>query len=138
MFQLDDKFFEGIGIERMSPQEAVVFKQHVQEELETRVGELITDGFSNEKLEEFEKIIDDAPGFVDSWLISNVSDFRNDRAFLALVEQNGGQENNRQTISEFASMKWLEINRPDFNQITTIVMKEMQDELKANIDKIFG
>ena len=137
MFQLDDKFFEGIGIERMSPQEAAVFKQHVQEELETRVGERITDGFSNEKLEEFEKIIDDAPGFVDSWLISNVSDFRNDRAFLALVEQNGRQENNRQTISEFASMKWLEINRPDFNQITTIVMKEMQDELKANIDKIF-
>ena len=35
-------------------------------------------------------------------------------------------------------MKWLEINRPDFNQITTIVMKEMQDELKANIDKIFS
>lgn len=137
MFQLDDKFFEGIGIERMSPQEAAVFKQHVQEELETRVGERITDGFSNEKLEEFEKIIDDAPGFVDSWLFSNVSDFRNDRAFLALVKQNGGQEN-RQTISEFASMKWLEINRPDFNQITTIVMKEMQDELKANIDKIFS
>ena len=121
----------------MSPQEAAVFKQHVQEELETRVGERITDGFSNEKLEEFEKIIDDAPGFVDNWLMINVSDFRNDRAFIALTQQNGGQEN-RQTIAEFASMKWLEINRPDFNQITTIVMKEMQDELKANIDKIFS
>ena len=137
MYQLDDKFFEGIGIERMSPQEAAVFKQHVQEELETRVGERITDGFSNEKLEEFEKIIDDAPGFVDNWLMINVPDFRNDHAFIALTKQNGGQEN-RQTISEFASMKWLEINRPDFNQITTIVMKEMQDELKANIDKIFS
>ena len=67
----------------------------------------------------------------------NVPDFRNDRAFIALTQQNSGQEN-RQTISEFASMKWLEINRPDFNQITTIVMKEMQDELKANIDKIFS
>lgn len=137
MFQLDDNFFKGIDIDRMSPEEAVVFKQHVQEELEARVGERITDGFSNEKLEEFEKIIDDVPGFVDNWLMINVPDFRSNRAFNALVQQNGGQEN-RQTIAEFASMKWLEINRPDFNQITTIVMKEMQDELKANIDKIFS
>ena len=56
MFQLDDKFFEGIGIERMSPQEAAVFKQHVQEELETRVGERITDGFSNESLKSLKKL----------------------------------------------------------------------------------
>lgn len=137
MFQLDDNFFKGIDIDRMSPEEAAVFKQHVQEELEARVGERITDGFSNEKLEEFEKIIDDVPGFVDNWLMINVPDFRSNRVFNALVQQNGGQEN-RQTIAEFASMKWLEINRPDFNQITTIVMKEMQDELKANIDKIFS
>ena len=137
MFQLDDNFFKGIDIDRMSPEEAAVFKQHVQEELEARVGERITDGFSNEKLEEFEKIIDDVPGFVDNWLMINVPDFRSNRAFNVLVQQNGGQEN-RQTIAEFASMKWLEINRPDFNQITTIVMKEMQDELKANIDKIFS
>lgn len=137
MFQLDDNFFKGINIDRMSPEEAAVFKQHVQEELEARVGERITDGFSNEKLEEFEKIIDDVPGFADNWLMINVPDFRSNRAFNALVQQNGGQEN-RQTIAEFASMKWLEINRPDFNQITTIVMKEMQDELKANIDKIFS
>jgi hypothetical protein len=137
MFQLDDNFFKGIDIDRMSPEEAAVFKQHVQEELEARIGERITDGFSNEKLEEFEKIIDDVPGFVDNWLMINVPDFRSNRAFNALVQQNGGQEN-RQTIAEFASMKWLEINRPDFNQITTIVMKEMQDELKANIDKIFS
>ena len=57
MFQLDDKFFEGIGIERMSPEEAAVFKQHVQEELEARIGERIMDGFSSEKLEEFEQLL---------------------------------------------------------------------------------
>ena len=137
MFQLDDKFFEGIGIERMSPEEAAVFKQHVQEELEARIGERIMDGFSSEKLEEFEQIMDDAPGFVDTWLRLTVPDFRNDKTFAALVQNNNGQET-RQVISEFASLKWLEINRPDFNQISMLVIKEMQDELKANIDKIFS
>ncbi len=137
MFQLDDKFFEGIGIERMSPEEAAVFKQHVQEELEARIGERIMDGFSSEKLEEFEQIMDDAPGFVGNWLRLNVPDFRNDKTFAALVQNNNGQET-RQVISEFASLKWLEINRPDFNQISMLVIKEMQDELKANIDKIFS
>ena len=137
MFQLDDKFFEGIGIERMSPEEATMFKQHVQEELEARIGERIMDGFSSEKLEEFEQIMDDAPGFVDNWLRLNVPDFRDDKAFVALVQNNNGQET-RQVIAEFASLKWLEINRPDFNQISMLVIKEMQDELKANIDKIFS
>ena len=137
MFQLDDKFFEGIGIERMSPEEAAVFKQHVQEELEARIGERIMDGFSSEKLEEFEQIMDDAPGFVDNWLRLNVPDFRNDKTFAALVQNNNGQET-RQVISEFASLKWLEINRPDFNRISMLVIKEMQDELRANIDKIFS
>ena len=137
MFQLDDKFFEGIGIERMSPEEAAVFKQHVQEELEARIGERIMDGFSSEKLEEFEQIMDDAPGFVDNWLRLNVPDFRNDKTFAALVQNNNGQET-RQVISEFASLKWLEINRPDFNQISMLVIKEMHDELRANIDKIFS
>ena len=122
MFQLDDKFFEGIGIERMSPEEATMFKQHVQEELEARIGE---------------RIMDDAPGFVDNWLRLNVPDFRDDKAFAALVQNNNGQET-RQVITEFASLKWLEINRPDFNQISMLVIKEMQDELKANIDKIFS
>lgn len=137
MFQLDDKFFEGIGIERMSPEEATMFKQHVQEELEARIGERIMDGFSSEKLEEFEQIMDDAPGFVDNWLRLNVPDFRDDKSFAALVQNNNGQET-RQVIAEFASLKWLEINRPDFNQISMLVIKEMQDELKANIDKIFS
>ena len=137
MFQLDDNFFKGIDIDRMSPEEAAVFKQHVQEELEARIGERIMDGFSSEKLEEFEQIMDDAPGFVDNWLRLNVPDFRNDKTFAALVQNNNGQET-RQVISEFASLKWLEINRPDFNQISMLVIKEMQDELRANIDKIFS
>ncbi len=56
MFQLDDKFFEGIGIERMSPEEAAVFKQHVQEELEARIGERIMDGFQVKNLKNLNKL----------------------------------------------------------------------------------
>lgn len=35
--------------------------------------------------------MDDAPGFVDNWLRLNVPDFRNDKTFAALVQNNNGQ-----------------------------------------------
>lgn len=49
MFQLDDKFFWRIGIGECH-EEAAVFKQHVQEELEARIGERVIDGFQVKNL----------------------------------------------------------------------------------------
>ena len=50
MFELDDKFFEEIGLNAMPQNEKESFKNHVQEEIQVRVGERISDGMTIEKM----------------------------------------------------------------------------------------
>jgi hypothetical protein len=54
MFELDERFFDEIGVNRMPEKEREEFKKHIQDEVEVRVGERISDGISAEKLDEFE------------------------------------------------------------------------------------
>ena len=58
MFQLDDKFLADIGLNDLPDEQKQAFLQHIYEELELRVGTRLSDGLSDQQLEEFEKIID--------------------------------------------------------------------------------
>ena len=135
MFELDEKFFEEIGVNRMPENEREELKKHIQEEVEIRVGERISDGIPVEKLDEFEMIVDSDAEFIDIWLRGNAPDYESDDIYKALLAQN---DNSQSVKSEYAAMKWLQINRPDFTQIVAIVMDEMKGELRSNIDKIVG
>lgn len=137
MFELDEKFFEEIGLNRMPMNEQEEFKKHIQEEIEVRVGERISDGMSPEKLDEFEAIIDENSDFIQNWVLMNTPDYKNDEIYQTFVDQNNGQES-AEIMNEYAAMKWLQVNRPDFAQIIETVMNEMKGELRANINKIIG
>ena len=137
MFELDEKFFEEIGLNRMPVNEQEEFKKHIQEEIEVRVGERISDGMSPEKLDEFEAIIDENSDFIQNWVLMNVPNYKNDEIYQTFIAQNNGQES-AEIMNEYAAMKWLQVNRPDFAQIIETVMNEMKGELRANIDKIIG
>ena len=58
MFQLDEKFLEDIGLNDLPEEQKKPFLQHIYDELELRVGTKLSDGMSDEQLEEFESIID--------------------------------------------------------------------------------
>ena len=137
MFELDEKFFEEIGLNRMPMNEQEEFKKHIQEEIEVSVGERISDGMSPEKLDEFEAIIDENSDFIQNWVLMNTPDYKNDEIYQTFVDQNNGQES-AEIMNEYAAMKWLQVNRPDFAQIIETVMNEMKGELRANINKIIG
>lgn len=137
MFDLDEKFFEEIGINRMPEAEREEFKKHIQEEVELRVGERISDGIPVEKLDEFEMIVDGNSDFIQSWVLSHAANYKNDQIFQAIVVQNGGQDGS-ESLNEYAALKWLQINRPDIQELVTSVTSEMKGELRANIDKIVG
>ena len=67
----------------------------------------------------------------------NTPDYKNDEIYQTFVDQNNGQES-AEIMNEYAAMKWLQVNRPDFAQIIETVMNEMKGELRANINKIIG
>ena len=110
---------------------------HIQEEIQVRIGERIADGMTVEKMQEFENIIDNIPGYVAEWLAKHSPNYTEDNIFTALKAQ-FPDAREEQILSEYAAMKWLSTNRPDFTQIIATVVDEMKRELRSNTDRILG
>ena len=53
MFQIDDNLLKELGVDSLKGQEREDFKEFLRNTLQERVGEKLTDGMSDEKLDEF-------------------------------------------------------------------------------------
>lgn len=136
MFQLDDKFLEDIGLAEMPADEKAAFLDHIYNELELRVGTKLSDGLSEEQLEQFEKIIDKDEATITAWLDRYVPDYHNDEVFLRLQSATKLDPNDPNLRSEYVATKWLEVNRPDYRQVVSQVLDELKREISSNKDKL--
>ena len=77
MFQLDDNFLQSVGLGNMPEDQKQAFLEHLYEELELRVGTRLSEGMSDEKLNEFEELIDsnNEQGAL-TWLETNRPDYK--------------------------------------------------------------
>jgi hypothetical protein len=77
MFELDDSFLESVGLAAMPEEQKKPFLEHLLEELEMRVGTRLSEGMSDDKLAEFEKLIEarNEDGAL-SWLESHRPDYK--------------------------------------------------------------
>jgi hypothetical protein len=77
MFQLDDNFLQSVGLGTMPDDQKEAFLGHLYEELELRVGVRLSEGMPDQKLAEFEKLIDanDEAGAL-KWLETNRPDYK--------------------------------------------------------------
>jgi len=135
MFQLDDKFLEEVGLGSMPDDQKEAFKTHMQEELEARVGAKMSEGLSADQISEFERIIDGDPDTIQS-VLDSVDDYQNDEIYKLLIERAGFEAGSEELNTEFASVKWLTKNRPDYQQIVAEVSSELKNEIVANKDQI--
>jgi hypothetical protein len=138
MFQLDDKFLADIGLNDLPDDQKQEFLQHIYEELELRVGTKLSDGLSDQQLEEFEKIIDREQATIDSWLAAHVQDYMNDEVFKRMQQALKLEANDPNLKSEYVATKWLEVNRPDYRDVVKLVFDELKAEIIANRDAILG
>ena len=72
--EFDDKFLQEMGLQAMPEDQKQKFLDYVQEELEVRIGERISKGLSQEQLNEFDMITEQAEA--TKWLEKNRPDFR--------------------------------------------------------------
>ena len=138
MFQLDDKFLQEIGLNELPEEQKKPFLQHIYDELELRVGTKLSDGMTDEQLEEFEAIIDHNDDVVTTWLEKNAADYHNDVVFGQLQSSTGLDVNDPNLRSEYAATKWLEVNRSDYRQVVAQVLEELKKEVIANRSVILG
>jgi hypothetical protein len=136
MFQLDDKFLQDIGLNDLPEAQKKPFLQHIYDELELRVGTKLSDGMTDDQLEEFESIIDHKDDIITDWLVKNVPEYHNDSTFIKLQETTKIDVNDPSLRAEYAATKWLEINRPDYRQVVSQVLDDLKKEVIANRDVI--
>src|SRR5665647_645486 len=136
MFQLDDKFLADIGLNELPEEQKKAFLQHIYDELELRVGTKLSDGMSDEQLEEFESIIDRKDDVITEWLTKHVPDYYNDESFSRIKEATGLDVNDAGLRAEYAATKWLEVNRPDYRDVVAGVLDELKKEIIGSRDKI--
>lgn len=138
MFQLDDKFLQDVGLGNLPDDQKQAFLDHFREQLELRVGTRLSEGLSDGQLEEFEAFIDRKDDVVQSWLANNVPDYQEDQIFQQLKSGAPANIPENVILAEYASLKWLGINRPDYRDVVSSTMEELKQEIITNRDAILG
>lgn len=138
MFQLDDKFLEEVGLGSLPDDQKQAFLAYFREQLELRVGTRLSEGLSDAQLDEFESFIQRDEARVNQWLQTNVPDYLNDTVWQQL--KGGAPEDVPELVvkAEYASLKWLGLNRPDYRDVVAQVMDELKQETIKNRDEILG
>ena len=138
MFQLDDKFLEDVGLGGLPDEQKQAFLDHFREQLELRVGTRLSEGLNDAQLAEFEAFIDRKDEVVNSWLANNVPNYQEDQIFQQLKSGAPANIPENVILAEYASLKWLGINRPDYRDVVASTMEELKQEIITNRDAILG
>lgn len=138
MFKLDDQFLQELGLDQLPEDQKQAFLEHIYNQLELRVGTRLSDGLSDEQLSEFESFIDRDDEKVRSWIVSNAPDYLGDPAFQQLRDSAPAGTNETVILAEYASLRWLAMNRPDYRDVVKQVLEELKREIISNRDAILG
>jgi len=138
MFQLDDKFLQEVGLGGLPEDQRKMFLDHFKEQLELRVGTKLSEGLSDAQLEEFESFIDRKDDKVNAWLAANVPGYEQDQIYQQLKAGAPEQIPQNVILAEYASLKWLGLNRPDYRNVVASTMESLKAEIIANRDAILG
>ena len=138
MFQLDDQFLQDVCLGALPAEQKQMFLDHFREQLELRVGTRLSEGLSDAQLEEFESFIDRNDEKVNAWLATNVPQYDQDQIYQQLKAGAPAEIPQNVVLAEYASLKWLGINRPDYRQVVSATMEELKSEIIANRDAILG
>ena len=137
MFRLDNKFLEDLGLAALPEEQKKALIQHIYETLEIRVGEKLTEGMSNEMLDEFGCFVDKDIERMKSWILANVPDYVEQADYQGLAQKNQNADE-ATLLSEYGAMKWLQKNRPDYPQVVATMLEELKKEISSNKDQILA
>lgn len=138
MFQLDDNFLQELGLGQLPEEQRKAFLEHVYSQLELRVGTRLSEGLSEEQMAEFESFIDRDVEKVQAWIAANAPDYQNDPAYQQIQQAAGPDADQNAVLAEYASLKWLGLNRPDYREVVKQTLGELKVEIINNRAAILG
>ena len=138
MFQLDDKFLQDVGLQDLPDDQKQAFLQHIYSELELRVGTRLSEGMNEEQLAQFEAFVDQDEQKVVAWFERYLPNYRELPDFQSLKASAPAEVSEVALLSEYGSLKWLELNRPDYKQVVATELEALKTEITQNRDSILG
>ena len=134
MFQFNDEFLKSVGLEELPENQRQDFLEYAQEQFETRIGEVMMNKLTKEQQEEFDKISTDDAGAIRK-VLDKYPDYEKDFTYRRLIN-NGSDE--LQAKSDFAVVKWLDENFPNYSDEINKILADLQSEIYAQKDKILA
>lgn len=144
MFQLNDDFLKELGLDSLPPEQKQAFLETIYAQLEQKVGMRLSEGLSDEQLREFESFMDRDEEKTRAWLAAHAPSYPQDPTFVRLQQSVPQTDENGQPIpevavlAEYASLKWLSMNRPDYREVVRAVLDQLKQEIVANRSAILG
>lgn len=137
MLQIDDKFLEELGLGALPQEEKDKLKAHIYETLEMRVGTKLASGMSDAQLTEFEGFTTGDVSLAEGYLDRIFPNWRQDPAYLKSLESEKSYTQSRNLPSnpdavtaEYAALKWLETNFPDYKKVVSEELEGLKNEIK--------
>lgn len=136
MFQLDDKFLQSVGLGDLPADQKQAFLQHTYETLEERVGTRLAESLSEAQLEEFEGFATHNEEKINAWLAAHAPDYKEQEDYKQLAASAPENVPPLVVAAEYASVKWLGINSPNYREVVAEELNKLRDEIAASKDNI--
>jgi hypothetical protein len=137
MFQLDDNLLQELGLGSLPAAEKNKMLAHIYETLELRVGMRLAEQMSDQQLDEFEGFIDGNLDHARNYLNTNAPGWEQGQDYQKQVGQAQAQGASADAmIPEFAALKWLEKNFPDYKKVVGEELEKLKGEIKLQAPAI--
>ncbi len=138
MFQLDDQFLQSVGLGGLPEEQKKAFLEHTYETLEERVGTKLAESLSDEQLAEFEGFAAQDEAKVSAWLDAHFPDYQSQPDYQQMASSAPESVTPLTVASEYASVKWLELNSPNYRQVVANELERLRQEIVASREQIGG
>ena len=137
MARINEEFLEAVGLASIPEDKKAEFIEKTQNELEIRIGEKISEGMTADQIHEFEGLRD---GDRDTMIrvLAQIGDYREDDIYKKLLARSGKTEADMEILSEYLSVKWIQINRPDYSEIVKNTLEGLKQEIASKKDQILA
>lgn len=130
MQQIDDDFLDDCGLAALSVEDRGSLIDLLRHQLTTSVGQRLSDGMTEQQLEEFSEITERNRHVVDGWLAQHAPGYLDDELFLKIAAENPDRSPD-DLRAEYAATAWLRRNRPDYRDVVVAEIDALRTKVSA-------
>lgn len=137
MIKIDDNLLNDVGLTDLPSNDKQPFLAHIRRTLEMRVGTKLASKMSDAQLDEFERFMKGDTEYAKEFLNTHKPGWDVDPKFVEqkqkAVEKNIPEQ---AIITEYAALRWLEVNYPGYKEVVAEEMSKLKHEVKQNAPQI--